>query len=463
MADCNSIESLLNELLSKVNQNNPQRLSNLEQRVAKLERDLAFQTLKNVEQDKNILRINLELFGRGRTSSFGARLQRLEIQMKAQISFTAKLDKVIKRLRNDFTFAVKRFSARFGAITSKFSQIDSKIVAIDAKNKNQDEQLTAIKIAIAGLAALTAKVALLLAKSKSVDAALEALKRLSDQRLKQKGEKGDKGDKGDRGLQGIKGNDGINGRDGRNGTEGQKGSDGIKGRDGRNGTDGQKGRDGINGKDGKNGRDGKDGKQGDQGIEGQVKIVKETVIVEKTRLVDRIVNVYNEPDLSELITKTDAIKESLDSTLSVESFNNCEASTTIETNTLYEFLSEVERKLVLIKNLLCKRYTYSEDNLGDYDHSYSQGLPANFAFLKITILSYPEGFSREFPRFQNEPLLFDFGLATFGNNNGREQSQQIRYEESIFFPINDFVPDFVTIFLNQQGIVYNLTLFIKDT
>lgn len=455
MADCNSIESLLNEVKNRLdNQGN---------------------------NDDLLLRIiALEAYNLQVAESFRIARQRNDIldrNYRKQTEVINKIQRSIKPLqdiRREFDFYTKttnrvidRLLKGATSLLFRVNRIDTKIIQLDNKNLLQDnkittidEQLTIIKAALAGIltaggiaAFIALKLAPIYAKQKLLEKAADTVKGLLEQyRRQSQNQKGDKGDKGDKGEKGDKGDTGDDGATGQKGDTGDKGDSGNNGQAGQDGSDGQKGDKGDKGDKGEKGDTGEKGDKGDTGEKGEQ---GEVQIVE----VEKIVNVFEEPNLQPILDEIALIKAQVVFNSQVDLYDKCESKTTVNTTNLVQFLNGLEDKLSSIKGLICNIEELEPYSLGTFNNVATLQLQPKTRYVKIEVTQFPIGISRRFGRALGQPNNYPFGHCAFESNRGISPEINWEWINSYFYPDKENEVSKIHIYTRFPNTVYKVTGF----
>jgi hypothetical protein len=222
-----------------------------------------------------------------------SRLSNLEIRVGG-------LENAFQRINN----AILALQGKVARLEQEVKRIEALIQTEKERNDRQDIAILAIPAAIAAAILLALKpvwtaiqtaLKTLEGIKKGIEAIAAALRKLEEAVRKLQLQRGLKGDKGNAGKDGTNGKNGKDGKDGKEGKEGKKGDAGKDGKDGTNGKDGSSGRNGKDGKEGKkgdagkDGKDGKEGKKGDAGKDGKDGKEQEVKVVQTVKVVEKLI------------------------------------------------------------------------------------------------------------------------------------------------------------------------------
>ena len=301
-----------------------------------------------------------------------------------------------------------------------------------------------MKVAVAGLLLLGAKIAALIAKQTALDKAIDQLKRLPPPR---QGQKGDKGDKGDRGQTGMKGDKGDQGQTGLKGDKGDRGETGLKGD---KGDQGQTGLKGDKGDQGQTGLKGDKGDQGDKGDEGEVQIIEKEVI----KLV------YEQPDFTEVLAKILELKQKLIFNSTVEISSDCGVDpVAVNTTDLPSFLNAIEDKLSGLETLICQNPELEAYQLGNFTEPSTVTIQDGTRFIKVSVSGFPDGISKRFGRSAGQPNNYPFGFVAFESEYGLYPEANWEWINSYFYPDKEMKATKFHVYSNYPNINYSITGF----
>jgi hypothetical protein len=507
MSDCNSIESLLNQLLSKLDNDSNccdqvfPRLGDAEKAIFRLQ-----DGIRNHRQRLEILEaFYIDAKKKDVTDrTIPARLKRAELQIKSQISFTAKLDTRLKKLDNDFRYAVKKFRKEIDDLQKQIFAIVGVGGLLFLLGEKLDKLVHSVDVVKDGLKALDKGLDALGKSFKVLEEGLKTIGKVVDlikkfiDNPKNKGEKGDrgdrglKGDKGDQGIRGLQGNTGGKGNQGNTGSKGDKGQTGekgdrglkgdkgdkgdrgltgqtgekgdrgeagqtgAKGDQGLNGEAGAKGDQGLNGEagakgdQGLTGQTGAKGDQGDKGEEGQVTIVE----TEVTKLV------YEKPDLTEVLAKILELRQRLIFNSTVEISTDCGVDpVAVNTTDLPSFLNAIEDKLSGLEDLICQNPELEPYQLGSFTEPATVNLEKGTKFIKVNVTKIPVGISNRFGRSISQPSNYPFGFVAFESKFGLYPESNWEWIDSYFYPDKEMNATKFHVYSNYPNINYSITGF----